>query len=178
MMMVIKKKQLVVAALAIVIGTAGYINAGRKDGETQVGQKYLGEAQLVGSGEVSQVDEGALETQSNFFAQARLDREAGRSRSIETFNSIISNESAAPEAKASAQQGVLELAQNTETETAVENLLREKGFEDAVCYINNGMANVVVKTELLDSAGAAKISEIVMQQSGIPQEKIKIMEMN
>ena len=171
MMMVVKKKQLVLAALAVLVGTAGYINAGRNP-ETETGQKYLGEAQLVVS------EETASEEKSDFFAQARIDREAGRSRSIETFNSLIENESADAAAKASAQQGVLELAQNTETETAVENLLRARGFLDAVCYINNGMANVVVKTELLDGAGVAQISEIVTEQSGIPQEKIKIMEMN
>jgi len=171
MMMVVKKKQLVIAALAVVIGTAGYINAGR-NGENEAGQRYLGEAQLVAS------QETAAEEKTDFFAQARIDREAGRSRSIETFNSLIENESADVAAKASAQQGVLELAQNTETETAVENLLRARGFLDAVCYINNGMANVVVKTDVLDSAGAAQISEIVTEQSGIPQEKIKIMEMN
>ena len=171
MMMVVRKKQLLIALLAIVVGTAGYINAGKEELTNEAGQKYLGEAQLVDS-------EGIKEESSDFFSQARLDREAGRSRSIETFNSIISNESADTAAKASAQQSVLELAQNTETETAVENLLRAKGFEDAVCYINNGMANVVVKTQVLDSANAAKISEIVTEQSGIPQDKIKIMEMN
>lgn len=170
MMMVIKKKQIAVAALAIVIGTAGYINAGRNAGEE--GKKYLGEAQLVTSnGEVS-------EEKGDFFAQARLDREAGRSRSIETYNAVLENENSDEAAKASAQQGVLELAQNTETETAVENLLRARGFEDAVCYINGGMANVVVKTQMLDGEKAAQISEIVSSQSGIPQEKIKIMEMN
>ena len=169
MMMVIKKKQLVVAALAVIIGTAGYINAG-KDNET--GQKYLGEAQLVAS------QETAEETNSDFFAQARIDREAGRSRSIETYNAVLENENSDETAKASAQQGVLELAQNPETETAVENLLRARGFEDAVCYINSDMANVVVKTQMLDNEGAAQISEIVSSQSGIPQEKIKIMEMN
>lgn len=170
MMMVIKKKQLVVAALAIIIGTAGYINAGRENEEA--GKKYLGEAQLVTSQETAGTQEG------DFFAQARIDREAGRSRSIETYNAVLENENCDEAAKASAQQGVLELAQNTETETAVENLLRARGFEDAVCYINNDMANVVVKTKMLDSAGAAQISEIVSSQSGIAQEKIKIMEMN
>lgn len=174
MMMVIKKKQLVIAALAIVIGTAGYINA-RKTGsqpDEAAGQPYLGEAQLVGS------ENTTASQKSDFFTQARLDREAGRSRSIETFNSIISNNEADSEAKATAQQGVLQLAQNTETETAIENLLRAKGFADAVCYINNGMANVVVKAEALDSADTAKISEIVTEQSGISNDKIKIMEMN
>lgn len=173
MMMVVRRKQLVIAALAIVIGTAGYLNAGKnEEAAKDTGGKYLGEAQLVDSETITQ-DDGA-----DFFAQARIDREAGRSRSIETFNSIISNESADESAKETAQQGVLELAKNTEMETAVENLLRAKGFEDAVCYINNGMANVVVKTDVLDSANTAKISEIVTEQSQIPQDKIKIMEMN
>lgn len=171
MMMVVKKKQLVVAALAVIIGTAGYLNAGRNE-DTPTDTKYMGEAQLVNSSETQ------AEDSSDFFSQARIDREAGRSRSIETFNVVLQNENADTEAKVSAQQGVLELAQNTETETAIENLLRAKGFEDAVCYINNGMANVVVKTDMLDSTDAAQISEIVTQQSGIAQEKIKIMEMN
>ena len=73
---------------------------------------------------------------------------------------------------------MLALAQNTETETAIENLLKAKGFSDAVCYINSGMANVVVKTDALDASNAALISEIVTEQSGIPHDKIKIMEMN
>ena len=167
--MVIRKKQLVIAALAVVIGVAGYLNADKGDSE-EAAQKYLGEAQLVNSGETVEKED--------FFAQARLDRETGRSRSIETFNSLIENESADVEAKGAAQEGVLQLAKNTETETAIENLLRAKGFEDAVCYINNGMANVVVKTTVLDSANAAKISETVTEQSGISQEKIKIMEIN
>ena len=167
MMLVVKKKQLVVAALAVVIGTAGYINADKVPA-VKTDEKYLGEAQL----------DNSESTQEDFFSQARIDREAGRSRSIETFNAVLNNENADSEAKASAQQGVLELAENTETETAIENLLRAHGFQDAVCYINNGMANVVVKTDLLDSAGVAQISEIVMGQSGISQEKIKIMEMN
>ena len=172
MMMVVKKKQLVIAALAIAVGTAGYLNAGRNKTAEETGEKYLGEAQLVDSGDIYEA------SSDDFFSQARIDREAGRSRAVETFNAIISNESSDETAKANAQQGVLELAENTETETAIENLLRAKGFDDAVCYINNGMANVVVKTKALDSAGAATIAETVSEQSGIPQEKIKIMEMS
>lgn len=173
MMMVFKKKQLVVAVLAVLVGVAGYINISREKTVTTeedaeaVNGDYLGEAQLVES-----------ESVTDFFAQARIDREAGRSKSIETFNSLISNADADPETKETAQAGVLELAQNTETETAIENLIRAKGFEDAVCYINNGTANVVVKAESIDSSDAAQISEIVTEQSGIESEKIKIVELN
>lgn len=174
MMMVFKRKQLVLAVLAVLVGVAGYLNISREktvsdeSGDVAASSEgYLGEAKLVDS-----------ESVTDFFAQARLDREAGRSKSIETFNSLISNEDADPETKETAQQGVLTLAQNTETETAIENLIRAKGFEDAVCYINNGMANVVVKAESIDSGDAAMISEIVSEQSGIENEKIKIVELN
>ena len=174
MMMVFKRKQLVVAVLAVMVGVAGYLNISREqtvtteDGDIETSANgYLGEAQLVDS-----------ESVADFFAQARIDREAGRSKSIETFNSLISNEDTDPETKETAQQGVLTLAQNTETETAIENLIRAKGFEDAVCYINNGTANVVVKAESIDSSDAAIISEIVSEQSGIASEKIKIVELN
>lgn len=175
MMMVFKKKQLVVAVLAVLVGVAGYLNISKErvvttendDSAAVSSDEYLGEAQLVES-----------ESVTDFFAQARVDREAGRSKSIETFNSLISNEDTDPETKETAQQGVLALAQNTETETAIENLIRAKGFEDAVCYINNGIANVVVKAESIDSSDVAKISEIVSEQSGIESEKIKIVELN
>ncbi len=173
MMMVLKRKQLVVAVLAVLVGVAGYINISREKTvsteaeDVQTGADYLGQAQLVDS-----------ESVTDYFAQARIDREAGRGKSIETFNALISNEDADPETRETAQQGVLALAQNTETETAVENLIRAKGFEDAVCYINNGSANVVVKAESIDSSDVAVISEIVTEQSGIPSEKIKIVELN
>ncbi len=172
MMMVFKRKQLMVAVLAVLVGVAGYLNISKErtastEEDVETGGDYLGQAQLVESGSVA-----------DYFAQARIDREAGRSKSIETFNSLISNEDADPETRETAQQGVLTLAQNTETETAIENLIRAKGFEDAVCYINNGSANVVVKAESIDSSAAAAISEIVTEQSGIPAEKIKIVELN
>ena len=173
MMMVFNRKQLVVAVLAVLVGVAGYVNISREktvlteEEDVQVSSDYLGEAKLVDS-----------ESVTDYFAQARIDREAGRSKSIETFNTLISNEDADPETRETAQQGVLALAQNTETETAVENLIRAKGFDDAVCYINNGAANVVVRAEAIDSADAAIISEIVTEQSGIPAEKIKIVELN
>ena len=70
------------------------------------------------------------------------------------------------------------MADNTETETAIENLIKARGFSDAVCYINNAQANVVVKAESLDEMQVALITEIVAEQTSIPPEKIKVVEIN
>ena len=172
--MVFKKKQMTLIMLAVLICIAGYLNfayGGEKQSE-ETGEKYMGEAKLV-----SNMDE-EQDTSDDFFATARLERESGRSKSIETFNSIINNENADAGSKQSAQEGILELADNTETESAIENLIKARGFLDAVCYINNGQANVVVKAESLDEAQVAVISEIVTEQTSIPTEKIKVVEIN
>jgi stage III sporulation protein AH len=164
--------------LAALICFAGYLNfiyGGEKNDSEEseeVSGGYMGEAKLVSNMGAEETD---VES-DDFFASARLERETGRSKSIETFNSIINNENADSMSKQSAQDSILELADNTEVESTIENLIKARGFEDAVCYINNSQANVVVKAESLDEAQVAVICEIVTEQTSIPTEKIKVVE--
>ncbi len=166
--MIFRKKQMTLIMLAVLICLAGYLNFMYGDDTKEASNGYMGEATLV-----SNMGE---EVEEDFFASARLDRETGRSKSIETFNSIINNQNSDEVSKQNAQKGILALADNTEVETTVENLIKAKGFEDAVCYINNDQANVVVKAESIDEAQVAIITEIVREQTSIPPEKIKVVE--
>ncbi len=169
--MIFRRKQISLIMLAVLICFAAYLNIVYSDKDTgkEVSGGYMGEAQLV-----SNMGEDVED--NDYFFSARLDREEGRSKSIETFNSIINNENADNITKQAAQQGILDLADNTETETTIENLIKARGFEDAVCYINNSQANIVVKAEFLDEAQVALITEIVTEQTSIPPEKIKVVE--
>ena len=169
--MIFRRKQLTLIMLAFLICFAGYLNFMYGDTDKETSGEYMGEARLVGN-----IGEDAYSEEDDYFASARLDRESSRSKSIETFNAIINNENSDTASKESAQNGILELADNTETESVVENLIKSRGFEDAVCYINNFQANVVVKAENLDEAQVAVITEIVTEQTGIPAEKIKVVE--
>lgn len=171
--MILKRKQLTLVLLALLVCFAAYLNiVYGNDTDTAVSGGYMGEAKLVSNidGEVKENDS------SNYFFAARLERESGRSKSIETFNSIINNDNADDVSRESAQRGILDLANNTETESTIENLIKARGFEDAVCYINNSQASVVVKCEGLDEAKVALVTEIVAEQAGISPEKIKVIE--
>lgn len=167
--MIFKRKQLTLIMLALLICMAGYLNFASKS--TTVSEDYMGQAKLVGN-----MEDGTVKENEDYFASARLEREAGRSKSIETFNSIINNANNAPEIKNEAQNGILKLADNTEMETAIENLIKARGFEDAVCFINNDQANVVVKCDSLDEQKVSIITEIVTEQTSISPEKIKVVE--
>lgn len=170
--MIFRRKQLTLVMLALLICFAGYLNFAYtgNDSFKETAGGYMGEAQLVSNMGSDYIEE------SDYFAAARLERESGRSKSIETFNTIINNENTDEVSKQSAQKGILDLADNTQTETAIENLIKARGFEDAVCYINNFQANVVVKADSLDEAQVALITEIVTEQTSIPPEKIKVVE--
>lgn len=166
--MIFKRKQLSLIMLAVLICFAAYLNMvySDKDSSKEVSGGYMGEAQLVSN----------MGEENDYFYSARLERESGRSKSIETFNTIINNVNSDEASKQAAQQGILNIADNTETETTIENLIKARGFEDAVCYINNTQANIVVKAEYLDEAQVALIMEIVTEQTAIPPEKIKVVE--
>ena len=63
-----------------------------------------------------------------------------------------------------------------ETETKVENLLKAQGFSEALCYLSDNTANVIVKTQGLDNSQAAQIKSTLLGEIAIPAENITIVE--
>lgn len=179
-MVLLRRKQVVIVALIAMIAVAGYLNWAYTDYTGEEGteelaaaaqqKKLLGEAQLVDSTNVVQ------EAEEDFFAQARMEREVGRSQTVETLSEIIASETADEAARAEAQSEVTRIALRSEQEVTIESLIRAKGFADAVVYINQDMVSVIVKTAGLSGDDAAKIQEIVCEQAGVTADKIKIVE--
>lgn len=202
-MMVLKRKEILIGVLIVLIGVAGYINwnyaklpeqqtqtatAGKTDqideaANTQPNEdefedehsaplqedeqaRKMGEAQYVSSSSAS----------AGYFAEARMNRESSRSKSIEMLNSIVNNSNSDADSKKQAQDEIMKLAAITDKETTAENLIRAKGFEDAVVYLSDNMVNVTVKSDSLSSSDMAKIQEITTSQTGISIKNIKIVE--
>lgn len=180
-MMVFKKKQIVLLALVIMVGIAGYLNwryeanlqastdpvengIAVETGETQ--EANLGEAQMV-NGETSQND---------YFATSRMNRETARAKSLEILNATINNANATPEAKTQAQEQIAQSAKNVELEANIENLIKAKGFADAVVVIGEEDVTVTVKAQGLTAPETAKIKDVVMEQT--QNNNIKIVEVN
>lgn len=63
-----------------------------------------------------------------------------------------------------------------ESEGTIESLVKAQGFEDCVAYLDGESAKVVVKTEGLDKAQAASIKEIILGETEVSAENIRIFE--
>ena len=195
---IMKKNQVIITSLAILIAVAGYLNfadvdLGFKDKETstdsstileEVDYDLTDETVLLdengaadtetGSGDTSTPGEAVLTGASGFAAQAKLSREQIRSQNKADLQEIINNEEIADEQKQEAISTMVAMTDITEKEAAAELLLEAKGFENVVVNLTGETADVVVPDVYLDDARRAQIEDIVKRKTGIAPEAIVI----
>ncbi len=178
------RKQLVLASLVLALGAAVYLNwqfAGVNRlpvGDTSSTVSQLGAAQLVNSAYVETVNDDLLQkpaaAASGSLAEARMDRQNARDEALELLDQVLESVDADTDAKKEAVDQASLIAQNILQETNVESLLQAKGFTESVVFINNGECSVVVDGTL-DDADTLIIQEIVVEQTGLTVDKIKII---
>lgn len=128
------------------------------------------------SGKSAQSSPSGLPDQQDFFLDYKLERERVRSQEIETLHNLLADGSVSTKVKDKAQEQLFSLLSLMDRELVVENLIRAKGFTDAVLFLNEGTANVVVKIQKLSQAQAAQIADIVARATSIPVQKVVVME--
>lgn len=180
------KKQLVLASLVLALGAAVYLNwqftgtnklpVGNHETSSGVSSE-LGAAQLVNNAYVETVSDDLKQKENasaDKFSEARLDRQNSRDQAIELLDDVLESVEADADAKKEAVEQASVIAQNILKETNVENLLKAKGYEESVAYLSDGQCSVVAAGELKDS-DMLIIQEIVMEQTGLTADKIKIV---
>ena len=75
-------------------------------------------------------------------------------------------------------QDTMKMTELMEAETKIETVLKAQGFEDVLCYLSGSSANIIVKTEGLDTAGAAKIKDALLSEVELTSDNITIVEVN
>ena len=68
------------------------------------------------------------------------------------------------------------ITSNTTAENKMETLIKAKGFEDCVVYIEDQTVSVMVKTPDLVASEAAQIKDIVLGNTEVDNENIRIVE--
>lgn len=197
---VIKRNQVIITSLAILIAVAGYLNfadvdLGFRDKEAsadsssildQVDYDISDESALVEENSQNNLSDTADDTDtttpgeavltgaSGFAAQAKLSREQVRSQSKADLQEIINNADISDDQKQTAINTMVEMTDVSEKEAAAEMLLEAKGFENAVVNLTGETADVVVPEADLEDAKRAQIEDIIKRKTGIAAENIVI----
>ena len=194
---ILKKNQLIIAALAVMIAAAGYLNySGRllpgsqntKEAGSDLANKELLDKDVASaSGDIKSQDGDEGEVDGNpgeavltsgdaqaVAAQAKVTREQVRAKNKETLQSIIDSDSLSDAQKQDAVAQMVAMTEIAEKETAAETMLASKGFLDSVVSISEDSADVVVNASELTEANRAQIEDIVTRKTGVAAQNIVI----
>lgn len=180
MCFVIKKRTVLILVFALVLVVSAYLMF-LGDYPNVVYERELNSVDLE---KVSaQVEEGdnqepslVVNLENDFFIDYKLERDRLRGQEADYLRELINNPNASAESKEKAQKELIKLSQKVEKEMIVENLIRAKGFEDAVIFFSDDHVNVVVKTDGLQQKDIAQITDIVTKTASVPVDKITIIE--
>jgi len=194
---ILKKNQIIIAALAVMIAAAGYLNYsgrlfnGHEDAtetNSEIASQELldiSEEDLESSSKDIESQDGDVEgtpgeavltsgEASAVVAEAKVTREQVRAKNKETLLEIIDNENLSDDQKQDAVNQMVAMTDLAEKEAAAETLLASKGFSEAVVSLTAESADVVVNAKELDDASLAQIEDIVTRKTGVAPENVVI----
>lgn len=217
-MKIIKKNQLTILVIALMLVTAGYLNYTTYNGESletssndiisQQNIAGIGDAKLVNSEDVIENTTSSIEieniedtsnseqlteenskertesenviktsssiNQNEYFVKSRLERETMYSQMIESYQKILESSSISNEQKAISQQEIDNINKTKNAIMISENLIKTKGFEECIIFVNDKSINVIVKDTELTTEKIAQVQNIIARELGAEIENIHI----
>jgi len=194
--MQVKKKNLIICSMIILLFVVGYAyNSFTSDRLTDANLDL--DAQVIGTDEMGMPAETAgteeaagpiviedsggeaLETTAaSFFSEYRIERDKNRSKEVEMWQDIINSDKAEENFKNMAQQEIVKIVSLTDKEMIIENLIISRGFNDALVFLTDDSATVIVEAKELTSSNIAQIQDIVVRKTKLDPKNIKIMKKN
>ncbi len=178
---IVKKRQLILATLIVALGVAVFINWHYSKPQVFESSKVAQTTQIVkeNNDDTSQIGEAQLVDSKNiseYFNNARVNRQKAHDEAIEVLNDIIKDSSSSPEAVASAQNALKEISNVIKLETDIENLIIAKTGGECVVVINDKKAQVIVNKNTLNDTVSTQIIDIIASQANIFSENITLIE--
>lgn len=202
---VFRKNQIVVAALALMIAAAGYLNYTYENDEKEIATMAtknekqdekktkktasLAEEEILTDTEASSSDMGddhAGETvltdsknvQVSKAASLKMDREQTRAAAKSTLMEVVNNSALTDVEKQAAVEELAVMTELAQKEAACELMLSSKGFEEAVVSIAADGADVILNATEVTDAQRAQVEDIINRKAGIAADHIVISTMN
>lgn len=214
MKQILKKNQIIISVIAIMLIAAGYMNytSNEKQAlETAVltdSEKYagIGDATLVSANVADNSDvvnnnegqniaddsvkkeeiksneqntettENAVQNEINtsttvtetsgdqYFAELRLERDKMYSQMLESYQKILSNSQISETQKEISENEIKKINDTRNAIMIAENLIKNKGFQDLIIFINGDSINIIVKAKELKEEQIAQIQNVISRE--------------
>lgn len=136
-------------------------------------EKILGEASYVDATTEAQ-------TESAYFADARVERQSARDESLEKLQKVIDSSSESDSAHKEAAEKIASISDMIAMENKIETLVKAKGVNNCLAVINGDgtKVDVIVDVDELTDTVILQIKEIATAQLGCTYENVTIIQSN
>lgn len=115
--------------------------------------------------------------EDDYYAKSKLERDKMYAEMITNYEGLINNSNISEAQKTIATQEITKINNSKNAIMICENLIKTKGFNNCVIFINDANVNVVVNVDGgLETEKVAKIQNIVSREIGATIENIHITE--
>ena len=202
-MKIIKKNELTILVIALMLVTAGYLDYIGKNKTEQVSSEIINQEELASNpsteeeiakiGHAKLVSDNQEQTQEVFseeenndgqkkdekeddgyFVSAKLDRTNMYSQVIENYQKIIENPNVSEEQKAITTQEIARVNKEQNSVMISENLLLAKGFDKCIIFINDKSVSVIIGKQDLSQEEIAQIQNIISRELEADADNIHI----
>lgn len=190
---IVGKRQIILASLVLILGIAVFLNwkyGADNSGfvtteQLQQTTKNYGDSQFVEGNNVTEGtdNEDVQNTEGTdvadaeaYFAEAKLTRSKTRDQAVETISSMLKDAQLTSEQKSELALSAANIAKAIETEGKVENLIKAKGYNECMVYLEDDKIDVIIKTDGLQSEDVAKLTDIIVKETNLSVENISIIE--
>lgn len=198
-MKIIKKNQVVIYVIALMLVVAGYLNyvPTEEVDSAILTSGNIGDAQLVSSESYSEgnvleenivsmnnnelvLENNIVETNSelkdnsDYFTTSKLERDKMYSQMMETYENLLNSNNSLETQKQLAQEEIVKINNIKNAIMICENLIKTKGIDDIVIFVNGDSVSVIVDDEQLDKEEVAQIHNIISREIGAKVENINI----
>lgn len=174
-----KQRGIVIISLVmclVILGSANYIYSRNKNDIPDIPDDQQTSADSPNdNNQTSGNDDIQTSLQQDYFDTYRANRQSIRDMEMKYVQTISGNENADETVKKEAEQRLLNIASLMEQELKLENLIKAKGFTDAIAFVEDGAINIVIKATEITTAQATKILKIVVDETGESAQNITII---
>ncbi len=216
-MKTIKKNQIIVFVIGLMLITAGYLNFTNTYDQNSIEAGALldseemasiGDAKLVSANVIdnniaenneiieevienenvnqieNEISENTIENEviytssqniDEYFTTSKLERNTMYSQKIETYQDILSNNNVSDAQKKIAQEEIAKANKEQNAIMIAENLIKTKGIDDLIIFVNGESINVIVKGDDLEKDEIAQIQNIVTRELEADIANVHIM---
>lgn len=188
MNMIISKKHIVLSALVLALSVAVYLNWEyvKVNGDSFENTKKVAvEGTVDGMTSPSPLDDnagsddGADATAAYgeaYFAEAKLSRTKARDEAADALKYMLEDANLTTDQMTQLTMEAASIAKSIETEGKIENLIKARGFEECMVYLEEDRIDVLVKCSDMTDSEAAQIKDVILGEVTVPDKNISIIE--